>query len=169
MPRTNVAIDWWTKIYNADVMRLERMTYGIGARDENTFLDMLSSETVVGQVALKGDAVVGFMVYDLLHRGIKILALVVHPKWRRQGIATQLIDKLKQKLGQDSRRPKTHILCDVPERNLIMQKALRSCGFKAILGENDPDLDCENTFLMVYSSSKAVDVAKICQNETWDS
>lgn len=87
-------------------------------RDRNT----------IGKSAEVHDQVVGFAVYNLGRSHIELLRLGVAPYVRRRGIAAQLVEDLKRKLG--TRRPV--LAATVRESNLPMQLFLRSQGFRAV-------------------------------------
>jgi ribosomal-protein-alanine N-acetyltransferase len=71
--------------------------------------------------------VVGFLLYQN-HRGsIEILNVAVHDNVRRRGVATQLIDRLKAKLGPKRDR----ITLEISEQNLEGQLFFKANGFLA--------------------------------------
>ena len=70
----------------------------------------------------------GYLIYELHPGRMHILTVVVDPKLRRLGLATRMIDKMKEKL-HNARR--SQISIDVHESNLIGQKLLQINGFKA--------------------------------------
>jgi len=73
--------------------------------------------------------------------------MAVDPEYRRQGIGTLLLDRLRFKLL----KTRESIVADVPERMLLFQLFLRASGFKAtqVLKGADPAEDW--SYLMVQS------------------
>lgn len=109
---------------------------------EDEFLTCMRQSNTIGVSVLQGDCVVGYAVYELCQRRIYLTNLAVHPRHRRQGVATSLLSKLKAKLHPERR---TSIRCKVREGNLPAQLLLRSCGFlcvdtlRSAYRENDED------------------------------
>lgn len=79
-------------------------------------------------VAEVAEEVVGYMIYELHKRKLRILRFVVHPKIQRQGIGTQMIHKLKAKLST-YRRTRLEII--VPENVTEMHFFLKKNFFRA--------------------------------------
>lgn len=52
--------------------------------------------------------------------------MAVHPKFRRQQIGSQMVNKLISKLSQQRRK---EIVLEVRERNLAAQLFFKRCGF----------------------------------------
>lgn len=94
------------------------------------FLDCLRERNSIGMVATLGDrdVPVGFVVYELAKRRIKIVDLAVSPRWRRIGVGRRMIDKLKGKLGGERRR----LVARVDEGNLAGHLFFRAEGFEAV-------------------------------------
>jgi [ribosomal protein S18]-alanine N-acetyltransferase len=131
--KTEVRFDHWHKDYNSQVLEIERLTSKFPIT-EKEFLHILSDRDTLGIVALKADIVIGYMVYRIFDRSILLLCLAVHPKWQRQGVGSQLINKLSQKLNKDTRR---NITVNVRERNINAQLFLRKLGFNAVSVHRD--------------------------------
>lgn len=68
------------------------------------------------------------MIYELHKTTLHILNLAVPPAHRRQGVGTQMIERLKSKLSEH-RRTRLHM--ELRETNLPAQLFLRSQGFRA--------------------------------------
>jgi len=84
-----------------------------------------------GKVAVEGDQVIGYMVYDLSPGRIQLLNLAVACDCRRQGVGRAMIDHLKHKLGCYNTK-RTVLGATVWERNLPGQLFFRACGFRAV-------------------------------------
>lgn len=91
--------------------------------------DVLKDHGVIGLVIadLETDRVLGCVVYRLQKHRIEVLKLIVHPMFRRCGLARELLVRVVLKL---SRRERNQATCDVPERSLDAQLLLRSLGWK---------------------------------------
>lgn len=101
---------------------------------DNDFMNCLQQRNCISVVAEIKDAkkysvMVGFMIYEFNKFGIHVLSFAVHPDWRRQGIGTQMINKLIAKLSPQKFK---RIILKVAETNLPAQLFLRKCGFRAI-------------------------------------
>jgi ribosomal-protein-alanine N-acetyltransferase len=95
---------------------------------ENNFLDALRERNTIGMVAEAGDDLVGHVVYSPHKTKLEVLTLAVRPDRRRQGVGTQLLDKLKGKLAGHRR---TRLGLTVPETSLDAQLFLRAQDFVA--------------------------------------
>lgn len=90
----------------------ERATVAIVASDEET------------------DRVYGFAVYRLEKPAIELLKLAVHPLFRRQGIATDLLARIESRVRQIDGR--TMLWMDVAERALPLQLLLNKRWWRCI-------------------------------------
>jgi len=70
----------------------------------------------------------GFMLYELHKTSLRVVKFAVHPNERRQGIGSQLVERLVDKLKQQRR---TEIEIAIPEASLAAQLFFAACGFVA--------------------------------------
>jgi ribosomal protein S18 acetylase RimI-like enzyme len=77
----------------------------------------------------------GYAIYAYYKRKIYISRLLILPAYRRAGIGSEFIKKLKLKLTINNHRQ--GIVCEVPERNLVAQLFLRKNSFLAESFERD--------------------------------
>jgi ribosomal-protein-alanine N-acetyltransferase len=98
--------------------------------EDDDFVTSLRQRNCIGMVAEQIDSkrILGFVVYELQKSTLRILNLSVHPFRHREGIGTELVDKLANKVSQQRR---TTMSMTVRERNMGGLLFLRSCGFKA--------------------------------------
>lgn len=96
---------------------------------EEDFLRCLRQRNYIGMVAECCEEIAGFMIYELHKKKLEVLHFAVHPKFRRNGVGTQMINKLKDKLSSHKR---TKLGISVPERNLGLQSFLKKNFFQAI-------------------------------------
>jgi len=82
-----------------------------------------------GMVAECDGRVVGFVVYELMKKGLHILDIAVDPAARRHGVGTAMMDWLVRRLSYGHR---DRIMVEVRETNRDAQLFFRSCGFLAI-------------------------------------
>ncbi len=116
---------------------------------EDDFVRCLRQRNCIAMVGEdEGGRVIAFMVYLLRDGFFELLNFAVHPDRCREGVATQMLQKLIAKLKLQGR---TRILLRVRERNLTGQLFLRSMGFKAISVEREIyDETCEDAYLFEY-------------------
>ncbi len=128
---------WMVRRDMAEVLDIENTSFDY-PWSEKTFVKTLRQRNVIGLVAEAKDRVIGFVIYELNRKHLRILNLAVSRVFRRMRIATQLVDELKAK-DRD-------ILAGVVETNLGGQLFFKSCGFEAVaVVENfydDVDEDC---------------------------
>ena len=125
---TITVIRWLIRNDLDDVMAIERSSFAKPWTRKEIHV-ALAQRNCIGCVYDVDREVRGYMLYDLQRGSLTICNLAVHPDYRRQGIATALIQRLKDKLSQDRR---THITTMVSEHNTDAQLWLRSCGFRCI-------------------------------------
>jgi len=96
----------------------------------NDFLCCLGQRTSHGIVAEYTRHVVGFMMYEFLPHLhlLHVLNFAVSPSFRRKGVGTEMVWRLKQKLSEHSHHA---IILEVRETNLPAQLFLRSRHFEA--------------------------------------
>jgi len=122
-----VHIRWMIRRDMPEVMRTERASFEY-AWTEDDFLRCLRQRNCIGMVAEHGDAITGFMIYELHRTRLHVLNFAVHPAVRRTGIGGLMVDKLVYKLTSHRRQK---ITLAVRERNLAAQMFFRAHGFKA--------------------------------------
>lgn len=112
------------------MLRIEQASFPI-PWTEDDFLNVLRERNVVGMVAEEGngsEAVVGYMIYELLPDSIFLTVLAVDPAHRRQGVGAMLLRKLASKLT-GHKRTQIHVV--VRESNLQAHLFFRAMGYRA--------------------------------------
>lgn len=123
---------------------------------EEDFLCCLRGRTCIGMVATNGEAVLGFMIYELNKSMLRVLNFAVDPHFHREGIGSAMAAKLIGKLSQQGRRT---IEAMTRETNLPAQLFFASQGFRAtevVRGYYD-DTD-EDAYQFVYDIERGRDV-----------
>ena len=146
-PRCDVQIRWMIRRDMPEVLDIERQSFEFAWTEED-FLCCLRQRNCIGMVAERQERIAGFMIYELLKSQLHVLNFAV-PKWaRRQGVGTQMIEKLVNKLSQQRRQ---EICLEVRETNLDAQKFFRSQGLSAssILRGHYEDTE-EDAYVMRY-------------------
>lgn len=95
-------IRWMIRRDMAEVMNIEQGSYHFPWR-EDTFIDALRERNVIGMVAEQNERVVGFMIYALHRRFLRVMNMAVHPEHRNDGVGKAMLDKLIHKLSDDRR------------------------------------------------------------------
>lgn len=96
---------------------------------EEDFLCCLRQRNCIGMVVERQERIVGFMIYELLKHQLHVLNFAVHPDCRRQGIGSQMVEKLKNKLIMQRRN---EIFLEVRETNPLALFFFRNVGLRAI-------------------------------------
>ena len=129
MITNNLRLDyqWLRRANYQEVLEIERMSFEFPWTYDQ-LMEQLRTTTVIGLVAKLEGQIVAYTVYDLRLSSIHILNLAVHPKYRRTGVGTALVGKLKSKLSPEARQSLRAL---VSERNLAAQLFFRAIGFAA--------------------------------------
>lgn len=144
---TKIAIHWLNRGDMGDVLRIESASFD-DPWIEDDFLNVLRQRNCIGMVAELAGRVVGFMIYKLHKGNLEILDFAVDPRYRRQGVGRQMVDRLKNKLSQQWR---TELQMLVRERNLVAQLFFRSQEFLAVdVLPNEYDDTDEDAYVMRY-------------------
>lgn len=148
-----IHIRWMIRRDMPEVMEIERHSFDDPWTEEEC-ISVLRQRSCIGMVAEDGaGGVLGFMIYEFLEPSIQILNFAVHRGYRRQGVATALIDKLKGKLSPERR---TRLQLQVREANLDAQLFYRSQGFRAVAVLNDYYINGETAYQMEYELAETV-------------
>lgn len=98
--------------------------------DEEDFLTCLRERNCIGMVVeSRQHEILGFMIYELHKARLRLLNFAVHPDHRREGVGTEMVSRLKDKLSQQRRRV---IFGNIRETNLDAQHFFQAQGFRAI-------------------------------------
>lgn len=125
-------ISWMLGRDLPDVMSIEAASFDFPWAEEE-IRGHLRQYNCIGMVATADSnqqrkVILGFMIYELQKTTLEILDFAVHPHYRRMGVGTAMVDKLKGKLSSYRR---THIHVCTRETNLDAQLFFRSQGFVA--------------------------------------
>jgi len=121
-------------MYNKDFNRVTEIDGNSGGNytwDTDELYDEWKGYKGVGIVAVDNhDTILGFCIYNLNNKDcFEIKHLVIDKKFRRSGIGTSIINRMKSKLNNCR-----YVLgCNVHEENLSFQLFLKKMSFKANL------------------------------------
>src|SRR5262249_60695853 len=90
--QVRVHIRWMIRRDMAEVLQAEQQSFDYSWTEED-FLRCLRQRNCIGMVAEFNDKVVGFMIYELHKTKLHILNFAVAPRFRRMGIAAQMVSK----------------------------------------------------------------------------
>lgn len=117
---------WIVRVDMPSVLEIDRDSFDEWWT-EHEFKEQLKGTYCIGMVAVRGEKVVGYMVYYLVKERIELVRLAVHPEHRRQGIGRTMLDRLVAKLSLQRRK---EAWFEVPEEFLPAQLWLRACGWR---------------------------------------
>ena len=141
-------IRWLIRRDMDEVLGIERGSFEFPWTEEE-FLCCLRQRNCIGTVAELDHEIVGFMIDELHQSMLRILNFAVAPKYRRQGVGRQMVQRLVDKLSQQRRR---EIVLEVRETNLSAQLFFSSCEFRALsVLRNHYDDTLEDAYYMRYS------------------
>lgn len=126
-PQCAVQIRWMIRRDMPEVLEIEQQSFEYAWTEED-FLCCLRQRNCIGMVAEHQERIVGFMIYELLKSQLHVLNFASAPWARRQGIGSQMVEKLVHKLAQQRRQ---EIRLEVREGNLAAQLFFRNQGFVA--------------------------------------
>lgn len=141
-------IRWLIRRDMDEVLAIEGSSFEFPWTEEE-FLCCLRQRNCIGTVAELDHEIVGFMIYELHQSMLRILNFAVSPKMRRQGVGSQMVQRLIDKLSQQRRR---EIVLEVRETNLEAQLFFKQSDFKALqVLRNHYDDTLEDAYYMRYS------------------
>jgi ribosomal-protein-alanine N-acetyltransferase len=127
-PAVGVCIRWMIRNDMPEVLEIENNTFDFPWAEED-FIRALRQRNCIGKVALDGDKIVGYMIYELHRRKLYLANLSVHPTYKRCAVGSQLIDNLISKLSIGRRE---RIMTEVRETNVTAQLFFRTMGFECV-------------------------------------
>lgn len=131
----------------AEVIEIENSSFDFPWLEDD-FTRCLGQPNSIGMVAEHKGRVAGFMIYELYKYHIHVLTFAVAHDYRRRGIGTQILDKLKAKISAQRRRQLT---LEVRETNLTAQLFFRDRGFRGMkVMRNFYAHSSEDAYLMGY-------------------
>lgn len=143
-----VHIRWMIRRDMPEVLEIETEGFEFPWYEED-FIRCLQQRNCIGMVAEHEDRVIGFMIYELHKERLHILNFAVKSSFRRRGVGSQMIGKLKGKLSQQRR---TLVSLEVRETNLEAQLFFRTQGFRAVsVLRSFYDDTPEDAYLMQYN------------------
>lgn len=143
-----VQIRWLIRRDMAEVLEIERTCFE-HAWTEEDFLACLRQRNCIGMVAEHEHRIVGFMIYELHKSKLRIMNFAVAPNAARNGVGSQMVQRLIDKLSQQRRK---EIALEVRETNLSAQLFFQSQGFKAVcVLRRHYDDTTEDAYVMQYS------------------
>ena len=119
---------WMLHSDKPEVVAMELDCFGVYAWDEDDFTKSLRQPNTIGMVAEVGGDIAGYMLYELRKNRLRVLNFAVSPGFRRIGVATCMVDKLKSKLAANGRH---RLMIEVSEENLGGQLFFKAKGFTA--------------------------------------
>ena len=127
MTATTAQIRWLQRSDMYDVLQIENASFDEPWTDSE-FTKCLKKRNVIGVVLETDFKTLGFMLYEFHKTSLRVVKFAVHPNERRQGIGSQLVERLVDKLKQQRR---TEIEIAIPEASLAAQLFFSACGFNA--------------------------------------
>jgi len=147
-PQCDVQVRWMIRRDMPEVLEIEPQSFEFAWTEED-FLCCLRQRNCIGMVAERQERIVGFMIYELLKSQLHVLNFAVAPWSRRQGIGSQMVKRLINKLSQQRRE---EITLEVRETNLMAQLFFKKLGLVAnsVLRGHYEDTE-EDAYVMRYN------------------
>jgi len=121
-------IRWMIRRDMPEVVDIERAAFP-NPWVEDDFLRCLRQRNCIGMVAERDDRLIGFTLYELHKDRVHVLNFAVAPEWRRRGVGSNMVAKLKDKLSSHRRGT---LSLNISDANLSAQLFLRCHGFRAV-------------------------------------
>jgi [ribosomal protein S18]-alanine N-acetyltransferase len=155
-------IRWMIRKDMPEVQHIENLCFEFPWSRTN-FMDSLRTRNVIGMVAVddQHDRVLGYMIYEFHKNRLHVLNFAVDPLWRRHGIGTAMIEKLRSKLNSCLLNRRNRIMLEVRETNVAAQLFFKSQGFRAISVLRDFYEDTsEDAYLMMYRVNELSEIGQ---------
>jgi ribosomal-protein-alanine N-acetyltransferase len=110
------------------VFGIERESFAVPWTEEDFRRELRLAIGLAADVELGGKALGGYLIFRRAPSGLWISNLAVDPRWRRIGVAGDLV----QRLAAERVDGRGRIAAHVGERNLSAQLFLRARGFRAV-------------------------------------
>lgn len=110
------------------VARIEKMSFSL-AWSETSFFNETHKPRALPKVAVLNGSVVGYVCSDYVGDECHILNLAVHPDYRKQGIATALVEHILEQLKLHACR---FLYLEVRASNYAARKLYQGFGFKIV-------------------------------------
>lgn len=101
---TPVQVRWMIRRDFTQVIDVEVDCFGNDGFTEQDISKMMLQKNTIGLVACISDDVVGYSIYQTVGSDLEIVSIAVHPDYQRQGVGTQLIAKIYEKLWKKHNR-----------------------------------------------------------------
>ncbi len=149
----NVQIRWMVRSDMDAVVDIESQAFEF-PWSEADFLRCLRQRNCIGMVAVDGNHLLGYMVYELHKERLHLLNLAVRPSAQLRGVGSAMINKLIGKLSPQRRR---QLVCEVRESNLAAQLFFKALGFRCTdIVRGFYDDTPEDAYVMRYRLAKMV-------------
>ena len=145
-------IRWLTRRDLPAVLEIERQGFA-HPWDEADFIGRLRDRCCIGLVLEVDSQIFGFMIYELHAGFFAVLNMAIATDYRRHGLGSRMIDKLKLKLEPQQR---TQIRTRVSEANVDAQVFLRANRFK-VAGVDRSGGEGRYLYDFVFDGSKTHD------------
>ena len=122
-----VQVRWLIRRDMDHVMAIERASFS-DPWSEEEFLCCLRQKNTIGRVAEINYQIVGYMIYELHKRVVRIANFAVDPEYRRQDIGTAMLASLKERI--DHRR--STITAEIRDSNLTAHQFFAANDFLAL-------------------------------------
>lgn len=123
----NTHVRWMIRRDAEEVLAIDRQSYKPSLNAKG-LTNLLKSRRIIGMVLELDDIVAGFMIYDLRKTELDVVRMAVARQFRRQGLGSAMLDKLKGKLSINRRRK---ITVDTSDFNLPAHLFLKANQFTA--------------------------------------
>ena len=147
----NYNIRWMIRRDMPEVLKIERDSFEL-PWTTNDFILTIKNRNTIGMVVEYHGKIIGFMIYELHKKFIKILNFAVALNSRNQYVGKAMMEKLIYKLCYKRRNM---ISVEVRESNLVAQLFFKSMGLKAVTTiHNAYEDNDEDAYLMEYIIKK---------------
>lgn len=115
-------------------------------------------------VAVVNDQIVGYMIYELNSKRIRLTQIAVDPAWRSRGIGTAMLNRVKLKL-HPQRRDRIHV--EVPVASVTALQFFLSQGFEPLFYVAGPTSVPDSHRLMRYVRTPQVVREELSRMSLW--